>query len=1745
MILGDLAGKGSRKRLFAAVVTASLLSGAAVPAAADDAQPSQSPASFTAPPPSKTAFPKPDDTDADLRTGIAEAKKQNKPVEVKSAGTESSWSWAYPDGHIATETWAGPARVKQVDGSFRWIDTTLTERDGSLQPKVAKADIRFSNGGNTELASLERDSDKQRFALEWPTPLPKPQIQGNKAVYTNAAGPSADLVVTALATGFRHDVVLRERPTGPVEFRLPVQSKGLKLGETKAGGLKLTDSKGKTVASAATPYMAEAPSADVKSLPNQRGEIDAEVVTESDGRQVLVIKPDPKFLADEKTTYPVTVDPTVTLTATTDAWVQSKTGAADSTGSVLNVGTGTYWQSERRCTGSVCTYTNKIYPNFLRGYVSFGDTSGFANKYVESASVQLLGSYSGSCVSRTITMSPITSSWSTSSLSWSSLPGTSSTGAVTITPSCGSGVVSTFDVTQMAKGWASGSASNGVELKSTEDPRTSWPDDPNPVSAQYWSFNSVESGQSPPKLSVNYLLPPEIPTVTGESIDSMVGNDAISRTSDVKVNYSSTSIDGKKLDYLVSISDPTTPIPVPTATPSPTPTPSPSPSPSPTQTGVPGLVAAYGMNEGTGTAVADVSGTGNAGTASAATWATGKYGQALSFNGTSSTVTVSDAASLRITGKLTLEAWVNPTTLGATRPALVKEAASGPAYGLHAGLKTCTAAPFMCAIMPTYTYVPSSQVKIGGTGYSATGTTALPTGSWSHIASVYDGTTVKTYVNGSPVATTSVSGANDTSTSPLRIGADTVAGTYFSGLIDEVRVYNIALTQAQVQSDMTTPVTVWTPPVDNPPTAPGTLTAVAGPDTVALSWGAATDDKPGVTYEVHRSTTSGFTPSATTKVATTSTTSYTDSGMVQGQYYYRVVAVDSASHSGPPSNEVAARTSAQLFPPISGANSGQVISNQFKLGSPDSFKFKIKACLAGITPRMCNETPYYRITTDAPWTPTNPETGMEDPFLPILSGMVARPSNGPVSAKFYLFDKDGLPVGSSPLAQVAVNGGERASFQLSEGTVAAGGTYSWQMQACAEEICSSRTNVVSFTVPGTPSSETDDVHTLNLMKDNFVIKVGKTDPTACDGAPCALSDSSVIQVGGEGPQKLATAVGFRLDALPDGAAVVDAVLNLGSAICPPTACPADRSLTVVPLKNPVTSDTNGADLLKDADTTTSYTLPVTAPHADISASDAEYGWVMITSDGPEPIGFGAPEASEQPKLALTYFPPGPPSKVLNLTAEPADSGAIAAWGLPEKTGGMAMLDGYDIQVLGPDGSVRGTYDVPDPTATIDGLTNGVTYTVKVRAHTVYGTGDWESTSVTPKPLIGPCGISTYVQALNDYYAKQIAVLEGAASDVWAAGAAPAGKTTARLALDNPALIAEKQSMDAQGIARKNSVVTITHAVGRDLSDGRVQVNATVEQTWNITKIASGETDSETSADEVVYTFGRCGELGVDSESVDVEEDSTDFAYDDAFYLDDDADQNVVGGSPAEARAGSMKTMTTSARRVPCGRAQNGDGYYATEDTYRSTKSNLIRFTEKKKNKKKVWKGWWLSVHGCSRWYVPWIASTPTTDSWRISENINYVRVQGPSNWPRNEAKYIKSNLYMESSASACFLGKRFNGAFGVSIDTSRTGAVSVEVSGSKEIVCKDYTETGPDKPSTGGDFILYPIWNRHNPRADCFMNATTVCQVEGYQHIFTPKVKLFYHPNNNKYTPAYRVLFAPGEQYSPWMKYDGTRYSDW
>lgn len=215
-------------------------------------------------------------------------------------------------------------------------------------------------------------------------------------------------------------------------------------------------------------------------------------------------------------------------------------------------------------------------------------------------------------------------------------------------------------------------------------------------------------------------------------------------------------------------------------------------TPPATATSNDGLVAAYGFEEVSGTTVTDASGNGNHGTiTNAVSIANGHSGKALSFNGANAWVTVKDSASLDLSASMTLEAWVYPLTMtNGGQTVILKESSGAEVYALYADEDA---------------NLPVSYIN-DGSYRGVTGPNRLPVNTWTHLVATYDGQYQRLYVNGIEVAKSAQSGLIQQSGGVLRLGGNSVWGEYFNGYIDEVRIYNRALTATEVGNNLATPV---------------------------------------------------------------------------------------------------------------------------------------------------------------------------------------------------------------------------------------------------------------------------------------------------------------------------------------------------------------------------------------------------------------------------------------------------------------------------------------------------------------------------------------------------------------------------------------------------------------------------------------------------------------------------------------------------------------------------------------------------------------------------------------------------------------------------------------------------------------------------------------------------------------------------------------------------------------------------
>ena len=180
----------------------------------------------------------------------------------------------------------------------------------------------------------------------------------------------------------------------------------------------------------------------------------------------------------------------------------------------------------------------------------------------------------------------------------------------------------------------------------------------------------------------------------------------------------------------------------------------------------------------------DLIGTNNGTLQGNATYAAGKVGQAFSFDGSGDYVSIPDQPSLNPTAAITVDAWIFSDNSLPFFPPIVKKAGVSSGYALELTGDGSSV---------------NFWVYTGNSGWVGSPRGVVPTGIWTHVAGVYDGTKVSLYVNGQLIGSTSATGNITPSNSELNIGRDPGYPTkLFKGLIDEVEIFNRALAGEEI-----------------------------------------------------------------------------------------------------------------------------------------------------------------------------------------------------------------------------------------------------------------------------------------------------------------------------------------------------------------------------------------------------------------------------------------------------------------------------------------------------------------------------------------------------------------------------------------------------------------------------------------------------------------------------------------------------------------------------------------------------------------------------------------------------------------------------------------------------------------------------------------------------------------------------------------------------------------------------------
>jgi len=227
-----------------------------------------------------------------------------------------------------------------------------------------------------------------------------------------------------------------------------------------------------------------------------------------------------------------------------------------------------------------------------------------------------------------------------------------------------------------------------------------------------------------------------------------------------------------------------------------------------------GLVGYWKFDEGIGTTAYDSSGynndgilknkTGSCGGTACPSWTTGKFNSGLEFDGIGDYVDLgSDLSILQNVSEATLTAWVKADTLSASERYIVGISKN------NSGTPTLISRAFVLLS-------DSDEVKAGGRSadgedaqFVTTTTSPISTGTWYHIATVinYANDSVTIYVNGQSQAATGTvnfsqnTTSNTASTSNAVGSEDDGSSSFFDGVIDDVRIWNRALTADEIKTE--------------------------------------------------------------------------------------------------------------------------------------------------------------------------------------------------------------------------------------------------------------------------------------------------------------------------------------------------------------------------------------------------------------------------------------------------------------------------------------------------------------------------------------------------------------------------------------------------------------------------------------------------------------------------------------------------------------------------------------------------------------------------------------------------------------------------------------------------------------------------------------------------------------------------------------------------------------------------------
>ncbi|MFJ6820686.1 FG-GAP-like repeat-containing protein [Streptomyces niveus] len=340
---------------------------------------------------------------------LQQAQATGQPYELISARTESSDTWAQPDGSFSVKRYGTPIRMLR-NGAWIATDPTLAPAsDGRIAPKASTVAVTFSGGGSGALLTGVKDG--RTLSLTWPKPLPTPTLDGNVATYSEVL-PGVDLQLKAEVEGFSQLLVVKTATaaTNPelASLKYKLDTVGLSVStDTETGSVTAVNPAGETVFTSPSPLMwdstsissddpqaagrtAKAQAAAEEETPGDLfepapGAKDAQMPTTVSG-DTLEIKPDQALLTGANTAYPVYIDP---------SWAWGK--RQNWTRVYKKYPNTSFWNTKEVVRVGYEAETNGLSRSFFQL-----DTSNIKGAQVKSSTFRIRNTWSWSCQDRPV-----------------------------------------------------------------------------------------------------------------------------------------------------------------------------------------------------------------------------------------------------------------------------------------------------------------------------------------------------------------------------------------------------------------------------------------------------------------------------------------------------------------------------------------------------------------------------------------------------------------------------------------------------------------------------------------------------------------------------------------------------------------------------------------------------------------------------------------------------------------------------------------------------------------------------------------------------------------------------------------------------------------------------------------------------------------------------------------------------------------------------------------------------------------------------------------------------------------------------------------------------------------------------------------------------------------------------------------------------------------------------------------------